>query len=95
MGNRLLRPHHRLQMAGNRKKGTRRDGQKPRRRGGCGRSRVVCGGERDRPRPTIGQLHDERGNATRRGVSDDGEGTAEKRMGTVSDGHVTRYLIYH
>ena len=58
-------------------------------------SRVVCGGDRDRPRPTIGQLNDEIGNATRRGVSDDGEGTAEKRMGTVSDGHVTKYLIYH
>ena len=43
----------------------------------------------------MGQLNDEIGNATRRGVSDDGEGTAEKRMGTVCDGHVTKYLIYH
>jgi hypothetical protein len=44
---------------------------------------------------TLGQLNDEIGNAKGRGVSDDGEGTAEKRMGTVSDGHMTRYLIHH
>jgi hypothetical protein len=62
---------------------------------GSGLSRVVCGGDRDRPRPAIGQLNDEIGNAQGRGVSDDGEGPAEKRMGTVSDGHMTRYLIYH
>jgi hypothetical protein len=43
----------------------------------------------------VGKLNDEIGRAKGRGLSDDGEGAAEKRMSTICDSHMMTYLIHH